>query len=245
MSGNTNGQTLTGDAANQHFTVHNTGLSRVFSGAGSDTLQFGSSPGVQAMLAVQPLATSDASSLLHGGTGLDNAVFSQAAAAYTVVQHDGYTMVTNLADPTQQVRLVNVETLKFSDQTVTLTHRVELNTVAGLYTAILGRQADVGGFDYWGALQNSQVGLGEIALNMMHTEEGRSKGYTFTGQAAHDVEQLYLGLFNRPSDAGGLEFWTNLMENGTLTLVGVANAFISAPEMEGHKLTVPGWDFLV
>ena len=244
VSGTTNGQILTGDAGNQHFTVGTTQTSQIFSGAGSDTLQFGTAAGLQAALA-RAQAPLDSVSLLHGGSGLDNAVFTLSAASYHVTQHDGYALVTNLATPSQQVQLVNVETVKFADQTVTLEHRTELNTLAGMYVSILGRQADVGGFDYWGGLQNNRTGLGEIAVAMMNTTEGHGKGFSFNGQSSHDVEQLYKGLFNRASDAEGLAYWSHLMDNGTLTLVGVANAFIAAQEMNGHKLTVTGWDFLV
>ncbi|MBI3229249.1 MAG: DUF4214 domain-containing protein, partial [Burkholderiales bacterium] len=129
--------------------------------------------------------------------------------------------------------------------TVTLEHRAELNTVAGLYTAILGRQADLGGFDYWAGLQSAQTDLGAIALGMMSTLEGQNKGYSLNGQSTHDVEQLYKAIFNRASDAGGSAYWSHQLDSGTLSLVGVANAFIAAPEMEGHKLAVVGWDFFV
>ncbi|MFZ6648871.1 Ig-like domain-containing protein [Undibacterium sp. TJN25] len=59
VTGNTNGQILTGDAASQQFIVTSTTASSVFAGGGNDTLQF-LSPTTQAGSTVT-------STLLHGG----------------------------------------------------------------------------------------------------------------------------------------------------------------------------------
>ena len=247
INANTAGQTLTGDAASQHFTVSATNSSQVFSGGGDDVLQVGSlATPLQApsQLPIQSTVTLTAPVLLHGGSGNDSAQFLQPASAYKVDQHDGYVLVSNVASPTQISKLVNIESIQFGDGTLTVQNRAELNTVAGLYTSILGRQPELSGFEYWSGLQgNSHVSLGAIAVSMINTAESRAGGHVFNGQSAHDVGVLYQAIFNRAADAGGLAYWTGLMDNGSLTLVGVADGFINAAEMNGHKLAPNAWNF--
>ncbi len=243
VNSNEAGQILTGDAANQHFSIVANSGSKVFSGGGDDGLQFNDS--TAPLVSQSLLQTLDASSaLLHGGAGSDTAQFSQAQSAYKVQQFDGYLQVSSIANPSQQVQLVNVENLQFSDGTVSVSSRAELNTLAGLYVTILGRQADVGGFDYWGGLQSNQYSLGQLALGMMGTEEGTARGFALTGDHAHDVGVLYQAIFNRPGDEVGLAYWTGMLDTGQLDLIGVANGFINAAEITNHKLSVTGWDFL-
>ncbi|WP_338849023.1 Ig-like domain-containing protein [Massilia sp. W12] len=248
VSSNKAGQILTGDAASQHFSIVPNSGSKVFSGNGDDGLQFNDliTPQLLATLDGAPSATMEdgKQAMLHGGAGSDKAYFSQNKANYKVEQFDGYVMVSNLSAPDQTVKLVNVESLQFADAGSSVSSRAELNTVAGLYLSILGRQADVGGFGYWGGLQAANHSLGELALGMMGTAEGLARGFAMTGQSAHDVAVLYRAIFGREGEAGGLAYWTDLLDTGKLNLVGVANGFINAEEMTNHKLGTTGWDFL-
>jgi len=47
---------------------------------------------------------------------------------------------------------------------------------------------------------------------------------------AEFVDQLYLDTLNRAADAGGLAYWTGLLDSNTLTRAQVANAFLASPE---------------
>jgi len=246
VTGNTTGQILTGDLANQQFTVGSGSASSVFAGGGGDTLLFNTpaavasgSPGTQgATLAA-------GTTILHGGLGDDAATFNGASADYTVESHDGYVVVTANAQPNQHALVINAESLKFSDATVAVQNRDALDTITGLYQDVLGRQADYLGVEFWATAEKNGVSLGQIALDLIGSAEGQAKQATvFNGDSAHDVELLYQGIFSRASDADGLAFWVDQMAKG-MTLVEVANGFLMSAELTGHKIGAQDWDFEV
>ena len=123
--------------------------------------------------------------------------------------------------------------------------KLGLNALAGMYQQVLGRQADIYGFDYFGDLQARGASMGSMALNMMQTEEGRARGWALTGDAAHDVEMLYQALLGRAADAGGKAVWMQALQSGGMTLAQVADAVMTSAEMQTHYIAPTGWDFLV
>ncbi|MGI4720027.1 MAG: Ig-like domain-containing protein, partial [Janthinobacterium lividum] len=246
VTGNTRGQILTGDAASQTFTVEAATGGLVFSGGGEDRLAFEStvvapaSAAGRASAAMAPVTT-----VLHGGLGSDAGTFNGNRADYTIEQHDGHLIVTRNEQPNQRALLVNVESLQFADATIAVENRAALSTIAGLYRDALGRQADYQGFDFWGTAQKNGISLGTIALAIVGSQEAQAlHGWTFTGNAAHDIELLYQGIFGRHSDTDGFAFWTDMMARG-ITLEQVAQAFVTSAESEAHLIGAVHWDFQV
>lgn len=255
MTGSTAGQVITGDLANQTLIVSSSTPSQIYAGGGNDVLQYGVAPITATATTVDAKTTAAlvtnsstvaslsaaTSVLLNGGTGSDTAVFGKAQSAYTIDKRDGYVLVTDKADNTQRVTVTNNESLKFSDGVVGVESRVELTTLAGLYQTAFGRQADIGGFDYWGAAQASGVSLGTIAVNMLGSSEAVARGFALNGDTSHDIAVLYRAVFGRDPEANGLAYWQNKMSQGQ-SIVDVANGFMSASEMDAHKLAVTAWD---
>ncbi|UTY58301.1 Ig-like domain-containing protein [Massilia sp. erpn] len=245
-NGSTAGQILSGDAASQQFSISASAGVKVYGGGGDDTMRF--APPVTAPAPLQGAAAQGAEevrapTLLNGGLGSDTATFTGKQADYLVRQYDGYVSVSSLATPAQRVDLLNVEQLQFADTTLTLEHRPELDLLAALYANVLGRQSDVGGFNFWGAFQSEgRLGMGEIALQMIISPEGVTHGYTLDGTAQHDLGTLYQAIFNRAPDAGGLAFWLEQMAHG-MPLVQVAEYFLQSPEMRGYARAEAAWDF--
>ena len=246
VTGNTRGQILTGDAANQNFTVSSGTGGAVFSGGGGDTLLFRSSlvqggAPQQALAAAAPSGTT----ILHGGQGSDTVAFNGASSSYNIVAHEGYVVVSAKVQPAQQALVINAEYLKFSDGVTAVANSEQLNAIAGLYKDVLGRQADYQGMDFWGSLAKNGASLGTIALGLISSAESQGlHTMQFNGDSAHDVELLYQGVFSRHSDADGLAFWTDQMAHG-LTLEQVAQYFLVSNEMTAHAIGVQNWDFLV
>ncbi|MFZ6648870.1 DUF4214 domain-containing protein [Undibacterium sp. TJN25] len=179
-----------------------------------------------------------------GGEGNDIATFNGTLSDYTLNVHDGYIVISANAHPQQQATLINIESLKFSDTTVSVDNRTALTSLSGLYQDVLGRQADWLGFAYWGNQQKNGVSLGQIAIDIMQSQESQAlHAIVFNGNAAHDIDLLYQGIFNRASDSAGLAYWVNQMQHG-MTLERVATNFVLAPEMTGHNISAQNWDFL-
>lgn len=258
----TAGQILTGDASNQTFIIaSNNGnqlagadttlASQVHAGAGNDVLQYGlptnatTVDALNASLLANSTTTGSLSAatsvLLNGGTGSDTAVFSKAHSAYIIDQRDGYVLVTDKADATQRITVTNTESLKFSDSQVSVESRTELTTLAGLYQTAFGRQADINGFDFWGAQQAKGVSLGSIAVSMLGSNEAAVRGFALNGDKTHDITVLYRAVFGRDPEGNGLAYWQSQMSQGQ-SIVDVANGFMAATEISEHKLAVSGWD---
>jgi hypothetical protein len=240
VTANTSGQTLTGDASNQQFTVAAGSASSVFAGGGNDTLH------VTAPLSNTGAQTVAASStILQGGTGNDTAVFDGASSNYTVQAHEGYFVVIAKTQPSQQVVVINAESLAFSDSTFAIQVRDAQTTLAGLYKETLGRQADYLGFDYWASMEKNGTSLGQIAIAILNSNESKAQhALAFNGNNSNDIEVLYQGIYGRHSEANGLAYWVTAMQQG-MTLEQVAQNFATANEMAAHKIAAQSWDFLV
>ncbi len=242
VTATTAGQILTGDAADQTFIVSTGAGSTVLSGAGADTLQFGTNTSAARSSADSQAMAS--STLLHGGSGADVAVLNGLASDFTIERHDGYVLVSSNAKPEQVAKLVNVEELKFNDQNITIESRVELKTLAGLYESVLGRQADVSGFDFWGNVEHASTNLGAIVVGLMESTEGVARVGVLNGDAGHDIDILYKAIFERAADASGKAFWVEQMTKGA-SLEDVANNMAHSAEIVGQQQSVTAWDFAV
>jgi len=245
VSGNTAGQILTGDAASQQFSVASGNGGAVFAGGGGDALIFNSPAATGGTPRAQAATAASSTTILHGGLGDDSVTFNGVRADYTVVLHQGYAVVAAKAQPQQQARVINVESLKFSDATLAIENAPSMTAIAGLYQTVLGRQADHLGMEFWELAHDGGVSLGVIAMTIMESVESQAlHAMKFNGDQSHDVELLYQGIFGRHSDAVGLAFWTDKMAQG-MSLVEVATHFVEAPEMDIHKIGVQNWDFLI
>ncbi|SHN44159.1 Ig-like domain (group 3) [Duganella sacchari] len=247
VSGNTNGQILTGDQASQQFTVAASNSSSVFAGGGSDLLRFSTPTAAAAAQSGGALhaGTAATSSILHGGLDTDTAQFSGASTDYVLVQHHAYLTVSSKSQPQQQAVLINVERLQFADTTLTVGHDDALTAVAGLYKDVLGRQADYLGIESWANAMQAGATLGQVALGIMTSQEGQQRNATvFNGDSAHDLELLYQAILGRHSDAAGLAAWQRVWNNG-VSLETIADGFMHSQEIVQHQIAVTGWDFLV
>jgi hypothetical protein len=236
------GVILTGDTASQQFTAPASGLTEVYAGGGSDGLRFASDALLGAANArVLPAA---GTALLHGGQGQDSLVLSGPRDAYAIETHNGYLVVTPVASPSMRALAVNIEQVRFDDEVLALSGSSTQTTVAGLYENILGRQADLGGFEFWAGARDRGASWGTIAVEMINSQERAGNGGGFNGNIGHDVELLYQALFNRASDAGGFAFWTGVMHQG-VSLEVVADHMVQSAEMIGQRVSMEHWDFMV
>ena len=235
--GNTNGQILTGDSASQQFSISSGGGSSVFAGGGNDTLNIN--------FAGSSTELSNSTTLLHGGQGNDAVVLNGASSDYLVENHEGYVLVTSKVQPGQHTLLVNAENLTFSDTTISVQTSEPQTQLAGLYQSVLGRQADYLGFDYWAVQAKNGMSMGSIALSLITSNEAHDKqAVTLNGNAPHDLELVYQGIYGRQSDSAGLAYWVDAMQKG-MTLEQVASNFVQAAEMNQHNVLAANWDFII
>ena len=92
-----------------------------------------------------------------------------------------------------------------------------------LYIAYFGRPCDPSGLDYW---LSSGITTGAFAANMYLQPEFNEVNGSLS--IRDQVNQIYLNLFNRNGDEGGLDFWVSQIESGRFKLASIGNELVYA-----------------
>ncbi|TXF96059.1 DUF4214 domain-containing protein [Massilia arenae] len=145
-----------------------------------------------------------------------------AEADFTIATADGKAVIVNtktgvsveLTD-VNYVQLNGTDALIFADNT-------KEAAVANLYHALLGRNADAAGLEYWFDVAETHESLHAIAGGFLGSAEYTSKDQT----DAEFIDALYAGLFGR-DDATGAEYWLERLEDGA-SRADVATSFAEA-----------------
>ena len=184
--------------------------------------------------------------LIHGGRDHDTVTFDGNAADYEITQENAVLTVRSLSDPSDVDTLVNVETIRFADQTINVSYDDDLSMVAGLYQQLFGRQGDLEGVQFWAKGFSDGVNAGDLILSFFASEEAHSQGFTQWGSKGEaTLELLYEVLFDRDSDGDGFAFWQAMSEEG-MSLKDIAEQFSRSEEMRSdHSLGAEDWQFMV
>ncbi|MEM9393032.1 MAG: DUF4214 domain-containing protein [Pseudomonadota bacterium] len=104
-----------------------------------------------------------------------------------------------------------------------------------LYQATLDRAPDGLGHTYWtNVLENGSMHLGQAVIGFMDAPEFQTK-YGATDNPGF-VTLLYSNVLERAPDAGGLTYWTGLLNSGTSRSDVVLN-FVESPEFKANTET--------
>lgn len=182
---------------------------------------------------------------LHGGLGHDLVTYSGQLADYQVTWGLGVVQieaVSGSAD-TAYDKLINIEEIRFADQTLMQHETTEQAAISMLYNQTLGRQADHDGFQFWNERLDDHS-MGSVVLGFLASEEYRARtGVEFDKLSLADqVEELYQGVLLRDSDAAGKAHWLGLLQSG-VSMESVAEGFVYSAELIAQYQTSSSWDF--
>lgn len=109
-------------------------------------------------------------------------------------------------------------------------------TVYRLYCAYFLRYPDTGGFGYWlGEYEAHRVGLGGISDLFSDSEEFRlTYGHLNNQEFLHLV---YANVMERAPDSGGFTYWSNLINNRTISRGDVMLYFAESQEFRNKTGT--------
>lgn len=99
--------------------------------------------------------------------------------------------------------------------------------VASIYQAVLGRAPDSGGLAFWTAAVQRGTSLETTRLLMALSPEATARA---GGSVGTVVDNLYLGLLERPSDPAGRAYWVDRLTHGAAASE-VAMAFLQSSEL--------------
>ncbi|WP_338765905.1 DUF4214 domain-containing protein [Massilia sp. METH4] len=199
---------IAGTAGNDNITILDAMATQVVAGNG-DTINAGT--GFTIVTAAQ------GSSIVAGG---GDTIIATAGTDedFTITEGTGTVAIVNNTSGlavdisnVQYVQLDGGDALIFADD-------MAQATVANLYQALFGRTADAGGLEYWFDQADAGVWIGQIG-NFFTT----SAEYTGGGLTNEQfVESLYLNGLGRAADAGGLTYWSSLLNTAAATRGEVA-----------------------
>jgi hypothetical protein len=154
--------------------------------------------------------------------------------------------------------LVNVEFLKFSDQT-TFIENADSANIARLYSSALNRAPDIGGESGWQDIYANNISAAVKAQGvyaaLAQTNDGYGTsiagGFVQSAEFQHlygslddagYVTQLYENVLNRPPEQAGLSGWLSLMHDSGFTrdmvLVGFAESAENIAKTAGWLIQV-------
>ncbi len=185
---------------------------------------------------------------MHGGADRDTVTYDGNFDQYTLIRDHGLTWITSADEPDARDLLINVEQVAFADQTLSIDSTLSQEQIATLYSQVLGRQAEVDGFQYWAHAVEGGLSLGQMALSFIRSAESTYATAPRVGIDSEligdQIEVLYEALLGRSSDAAGKAYWEEVMQNG-LTLDQVAEGFVHSFELGSQLMTQEEWNFIV
>ncbi|GJJ05161.1 hypothetical protein RugamoR64_56990 [Duganella rhizosphaerae] len=149
---------------------------------------------------------------IHGGAGIDTAIYNNRKSQYNIVQHDGHAEISKLGGGKDI--LDGVERLSFQDKNIAL----DVNGVGGqayrLYQAAFNRAPDLGGLGFWINAMDKGLSMMAAAGYFADSAEFQQLYGSNLSDDAY-LTQLYSNVLHRTPDAGGKEFWLQALHNGT------------------------------
>lgn len=175
---------------------------------------------------------------LSGGAGADTAVFSGARGSYEIRLGPAGAEVLNYADPLNQAMLDGVERLAFADRGFAYDIDGAAGQIFRLYQAAFKRVPDLVGMGYWLSRTDAGDTLDQLAQAFIaSTEFSAAAGNSSTTGI---VTAFYRNVLGREPDAGGLAFWTSMLEQKAVTLSQVLAGFSESPENKANVATLVG-----
>lgn len=107
-------------------------------------------------------------------------------------------------------------------------------SIARLYRAVLDRQPDLAGYDYWVDRAAEGADLCEIAYHFLAASEYLRSRSSLTNAAF--VDRLYLEVMGRPAEQAGAAYWTGLLDIGVDRAI-VLLEFSESVEFKRHTRT--------
>lgn len=181
--------------------------------------------------------------MINGGNGQDT-LLVRGFATQATYSATGSTASVSSPDGTDTIQ--SIENLGFGQQFTTSVSLSDISNksantllekITNLYVAYFNRPADVTGLEYW----FNQIYTKTKTLNTIAEDFSWSKEYQDTYPSTLNnqdfVKKIYLNLFSRTADSGGLTYWTGRLDQATvkrsefiLTVIEGAYASTSGPE---------------
>lgn len=167
--------------------------------------------------------------MIDGGSGADIVVYQTAYASSTITKTaDGYT-VARIRPHSSVDLLQNIERIQFSDKALSLPGDTHAAQAYRIYQAAFNRAPDSSGLGFWVKQIDNGASVTEVAKGFMQSAEFKTM-YGEHPANSDMVTKFYQNVLHRAPDAGGLAFWTDVLNTGRGTPDYVLAQFSESPE---------------
>jgi hypothetical protein len=187
---------------------------------------------------------------VYGSLGIDTVILPSTHADYALKS-----IPPDTPDPryqrifftvTDKAGVVNslgdVERIQFSDATVALDIDGNAGQAYRLYQAAFNRTPDSVGLGFWINVLDNGTSLNSVAQGFVNSNE--FKGAYTAGQSNQQlVTQFYQNILHRAPEAGGLNFWTGVLDTKAATVAEVLAAISESGENKAGLIGVIGNGF--
>lgn len=166
---------------------------------------------------------------IDGGSGADIVIYQTVYASSTITKTaNGYTVARN--SPYSGVDLLqNIERIEFADKALSLPGDTHAAQAYRIYQAAFNRAPDSSGLGFWVKQIDNGATVTEVAQGFMQSAEFKGLYGEHPGNADM-VTKFYQNVLHRAPDAGGLAFWTDVLNTGHGTAQYVLAQFAESPE---------------
>lgn len=177
---------------------------------------------------------------IDGLSGQDTAVFDSAIAAHSLTQR---TFGIAVLGAEGEEDISHVQTLQFTDGTVTLDTSHNAAEIFSVYQAAFGRQPDLAGESFWLGVLNGNVPETTIAAQFAASPEFAQR---YGANTTNDqfLTALYQNVLGRAPDAAGDDFWLGQLARGE-SRAQLLIDFADSAENQGHVVPIKGQGVMV
>jgi hypothetical protein len=155
---------------------------------------------------------------VDGGAGIDTAVYAGSKNNFTVTKADWGFDVVDKTGANGHDSLINVERIQFDDGYVAIDDNAA--QLYRLYSATYGREPDAAGMGYWIQRMDSGTIIQQVSREFMLGGDGKGQPefvqmYGANSSDSTFLTQLYKNILDRAPDAGGYQYWMDVMNNYT------------------------------
>ena len=190
--------------------------------AGNDTLQGGSG-----------------NDSIDGGAGTDTVLLRGYRASFSVINNGGVLTVQDSTPVDGTDVLSHVERLQFFDSAFAFDIGGNAGQAYRIYQAAFNRAPDAAGLGFWIHAMDGGMALNDVAAGFIASAEFKTM-YGAAPSNADLVGKFYTNVLHRAGDAGGIAFWTGVLDNHSVTAAGALAGFSESPENQAALIGVIG-----
>jgi hypothetical protein len=188
----------------------------------------------------QHFTATTANDTFNGTGAIDDVTFSGNRANFTIVSNGNHTFTVSQANGSIDT-LFNIDRIRFDDASIALDIDGHGGQAYGLYQAVFNRLPDAGGLGYWVNALDTGAALIDVTNTFISSPEFVA---TYSSLGTNDfVKLLYVNILHRTAEAGGLTYWTGVLDSGATDRANVVLNFSASAEFQGNLVQAVGNGF--